>query len=129
MIWKIVLYFLIGAILNLGISAWILLWAVSKDKDESFAVTDDIMHEYTKLIIYRSERLIFWKYRKNEKLDELSEREVDELIDELDCEGLSRHDLLLIIIGAAILWPIEIFYTKRWTIPRIIEYAKKYDET
>jgi len=129
MIWKIGLYFLIGAILNLGISAWIILWAVSKDKDGSFAVPYDIMHEYMKLIFCRSERLIFWKYRKNEHLDELSECEMDELIDELDREGLSRYDLLLIIIGVAILWPIEIFYTKRWTIPRIIEYAKKYDET
>ena len=129
MIWKIGLYFLIGTILNLGISAWIILWAVSKDKDGSFAVPDDIMREYTKLVIYRSERLIFWKYRKNENLDELSEHEMDELIDDLDREGLSRYDLLLMIIGTAILWPIEIFYTKSWTIPRIIEYAKKYDET
>lgn len=129
MIWKIGLYFLIGTILNLGISAWIILWAVSKDKDGSFAVPDDIMREYTKLVIYRSERLIFWKYRKNKNLDELSEHEMDELIDDLDREGLSRYDLLLMIIGTAILWPIEIFYTKSWTIPRIIEYAKKHDET
>ena len=131
MILKIGLYLLVGLVLNVVVSFGFMLWMATKCvNDPTDRILNDLYAYYIKQLIIRVKSLEFWK--RNDMTESEGSSDLDNeargYLNFLD--GKFNGTLLLFtIVFTTVLWPVEVLYVKTWTIPRTVEYARKYDET
>ena len=131
MILKIGLYLLMGLVLNAVISFGFKLWIATKCvNDPTDRIFNDLYAYYIKQLIIRTNSLAFWKRNDMTESEENSalDNEARGYLNFAE-ENLRGGFLLFAIVFTTVLWPVEVFYVKAWTIPRTVEYAKKYGET
>ncbi len=131
MILKIGLYLLVGLVLNAVVSFGFTLWMATKCvNDPTDKIFNDLYAYYIKQLIIRMKSLAFWERNDATESEESNDldNEARGYLNFLDGK-LNGGLLLFAMVFTTVLWPVELFYIKTWTIPRTVEYAKKYDET
>ena len=131
MIGKFGLYVLVGLLTNAVLTAWLFVAMYRKCRnDVDGSIFNDLYLKYLELTVERGNQMLFWKKKdKGESGKSGSDIQEEVRMYDTGIRNLTVLDWALILVTFILLWPYEVIYTKGYTIPRFIEYAKKYNET